>query len=76
MTDGCDCSLILYLALHVVDCVGRLYFKRDRLPCKPAESLQRARKGIEQHLRLDEDLHASSQTENQVEGRFLLDVVI
>ena len=31
---------------------------------------------MEQYLRLDKDLHASSQTKNQVESGLLLNVVI
>ena len=29
-----------------------------------------------EHTSLDEDLHTSSQSEDQMEGRFLLDVVV
>jgi hypothetical protein len=57
---GRDTLLILDLGLHVVDGVGGLDFEGDRL----------AGEG------LDEDLHATTQTEDKVEGRLLLDVII
>ena len=52
--------LILDLGLHVVNGVRRLNLQRDRLP----------REG------LDEDLHATTETKDQMEGGFLLDVVV
>merc|ERR1712178_46450 len=52
--------LVLDLLLHVLDGVRRLHIKGDGL----------ARQG------LDEDLHASAQTEHEVEGGLLLDVVV
>ena len=52
--------LVLDLGLDVVNGVRSLDFQRDGL----------AGEG------LDEDLHASTKTENQVQGRFLLDVVV
>ena len=57
---GRDALLVLDLRLHVVDSVGRLDLKSDRL----------AREG------LDEDLHPSTETQNQMEGRLLLNVVV
>ncbi len=55
-----DPLLILDLGLHVLDGVGGLHLQGDGLP----------RKG------LDEDLHATSQPEDQVKGGLLLDVVV
>ena len=52
--------LVLNLCLHVVDGVRRLHLQRDGLPGQ----------------RLDEDLHATAQTQHQVQGRLLLDVVV
>ena len=57
---GWDALLILDLGLHVIDGIRRLHLQRDRL----------ASEG------LDEDLHATTKTENQVESGLLLDVVI
>src|ERR1700733_7970977 len=48
--------LVLNLLLDVLDRVRRLNLEGDRLACKS----------------LHEDLHASAQTEYQVEGRLLL----
>jgi len=53
-----DTLLVLDLALDIVDRVGGLDLKGDRL----------SREG------LDEDLHTSTKTEDKVEGRLLLDV--
>jgi len=55
-----DSLLVLNLCLHIFDGVGRLNLKGDGLTGQG----------------LDEDLHASSQSENQVEGGLLLDVVV
>jgi hypothetical protein len=55
-----DTFLILNLLLDVIDGVGRLDLKSDSL----------AGKG------LDKDLHTTTETEDQVEGRLLLDVVV
>jgi len=55
-----DPLLILDLCLHIFNGVWRLHLKGDGLPGQG----------------LDKDLHATSKSENQVEGRFLLDVVI
>ena len=52
--------LVLDLGLDVVDRVRGLDLQSDGLACQ----------------RLDKDLHATTQTEDQVEGRLLLDVVI
>jgi hypothetical protein len=52
--------LVLDLGLHVVDGVGRLNLQGDGL----------ASEG------LDEDLHATTEPEHQVEGGLLLDVVV
>jgi len=52
--------LILNLRFHVVNGVGRLHVERDGFP----------------RQRLDKDLHATTQTQHQVQGTFLLDVVV
>ena len=52
--------LILDLALDIVDGVRALHFQSDGL----------ASQG------LNKDLHASTQTQHQVKGRLLLDVVV
>src|SRR3569833_599943 len=52
--------LVLDLGLHIVISIAALHLKRDGL----------ASEG------LDENLHASAQTQHQVESRLLLDVVI
>merc|ERR1711955_166722 len=52
--------LVLDLGFHVLNGVGRFNLKSDGL----------ASQG------LDEDLHTSSQSKNQMQGTFLLDVVI
>jgi len=57
---GRNTFLVLDLGLDVVDGVRRLHLKGDGL----------AREG------LDEDLHTSTKTEDEMEGGFLLDVVI
>ena len=57
---GRDALLVLDLSLHVVDGVGGLDLKGNRL----------AGEG------LDEDLHTTAETEDEMEGRLLLDVVI
>ena len=57
---GWDALLVLDLGLHVVDSVRALNIEGDGL----------AGEG------LDEDLHATAQTEHQVEGGLLLDVVV
>ena len=51
---------VLNLCLHVIDCVGRFDVKRDSFSCE----------------RLDEDLHAATQAENQMERGLLLNVII
>ncbi len=55
-----DSFLVLDLLLDVLDGITGLDFQSDRLP---GESF-------------DEDLHSSSQTKDQMEGGFFLDVVI
>ena|ERR1700722_1236839 len=55
-----DTFLVLDLRLHVVDGVGRLHLKGDRLASQ----------------RLHENLHPSTQTEDEMKSRFLLDIVV
>jgi len=55
-----DTLLVLDLSLDVINGVGALNLQSDRL----------ASQG------LHKDLHATTETEHQVEGRFLLDVVV
>jgi hypothetical protein len=55
-----DAFLVLDLGLDIVDGVGRLDLKSDGL----------ASEG------LDEDLHTTTQTEDKVKSRLLLDVVV
>merc|ERR1712227_856503 len=55
-----DPLLVLDLGLNVLDRVGRLDLQGDGLAGQ----------------RLDEDLHSSSEAENKMEGRLLLDVVV
>ena len=55
-----DTLFVLNLALHVVDCVGALHFQCDSLPGKG----------------LDENLHTTTEAEDQVESRLFLDVVV
>jgi len=57
---GRDPFLVLNLGLDVIDGVGGLNLEGDGLP----------RQG------LDEDLHSSAETEDQVESRLLLNVVV
>ena len=52
--------LVLNLCLNVIDGVRRFNFQCDGL----------AGKG------LDEDLHSSTKTEDEMKGRFLLDVIV
>ena len=52
--------LVLDLALDILDGVGALHFQGDGLASQS----------------LDKDLHATTQTQDQVEGRLLLDVVV
>jgi len=53
-----DTLLVLNLALHIIDSVRRLDFEGNGLSGQS----------------LDEDLHTSSQSEDKVEGRLLLNV--
>merc|ERR1719473_893122 len=55
-----DALLVLDLGLDIVDGVGALDLERDRLA----------------RQRLDEDLHATTEAEHEVERRLLLDVVV
>merc|ERR1712079_833060 len=55
-----DALLVLDLGLDILNGVRRLHLQGDGLPSQ----------------RLDEDLHTSSQPENQVKGGLLLDVVV
>ena len=57
---GWDTLLVLNLGLNIVDSIGRLHLEGD---------------GISGHG-LDEDLHATAETEDEMEGAFLLDVVV
>jgi hypothetical protein len=57
---GWDTPLVLNLRLYVVDGVGRFNLKSDGLSGKS----------------LYEDLHTTTETENQVKGRLLLNVVV
>jgi len=55
-----DALLVLDLLLHVLDSVGRFHIEGNGLSSQG----------------LDENLHSSSKAENQMESRFLLDVVV
>merc|ERR1712226_1010000 len=57
---GRDAFLVLDLGLDVLNGVGWLDFKSDGLTSEG----------------LDEDLHTTSESEDEMEGRFLLDVVV
>ena len=57
---GRDAFLVSDLLFHVVDGVGALHVNGDGLACE----------------RLDEELHASSQSENKVDCALLPDVVV
>ena len=57
---GGDSLLVLDLGLHVFDCVSGFDIKSDGLSSQG----------------LDEDLHTTSESEDEVEGWFLLDVVV
>jgi len=57
---GWDAFLVLDLCLDIVDCVGGLDLEGDGLSCQG----------------LDKDLHAATETEYEMEGRLLLNVVI
>ncbi|KAL2281789.1 hypothetical protein FJTKL_11263 [Diaporthe vaccinii] len=57
---GRNTLLVLDLGLHIVDGVRRLHLKGDCLACES----------------LDEDLHTATQTEDEMEGGFLLNVVV
>merc|ERR1712053_41307 len=55
-----DALLVLYLGLDILNGVRRLHLQGDGLPGQC----------------LDEDLHTSSQSQDKMEGGFLLDVVV
>ena len=55
-----DAFLVLDFGLHVVDGVGALNLQSDGLPGEG----------------LNKDLHSSTETQNQVKGRLLLNVVV
>ena len=55
-----DTLLVLDLRFHVVDGVRRLDLESDRL----------TREG------LDEDLHTSTETKDEMKGRLLLDIIV
>jgi len=57
---GRDALLVLDFGLDVVDGIGRLDFKGNRL----------SREG------LDKDLHSTAETEDEVESGFFLDVIV
>merc|ERR1712020_583988 len=57
---GRDALLVLDLGLNVVDGVGRLDLEGDRLAGKS----------------LNEDLHTTTETKDEMEGGLLLDVVV
>merc|ERR1719516_487277 len=59
-TKICIPLLNLDLSLHILNRIGWLHFKSDGF----------ASQG------LDEDLHTSSQPEDEVQGRFLLNIVV
>ncbi len=60
MLIGRDSFLVLDLLLDVLNGIAGLYFQSNRLSSQG----------------FDEDLHSSSQTEYQMEGGLLLDVVV
>ena len=55
-----DPFLVLDFGLHIVNCIGGLDLQSDGFPGKG----------------LDENLHTTTQTKDQVESRLLLDIVI
>jgi len=67
-------SLVLDLRLDIVNGVGALDLKGDGLSSEAKISIDFAAAGA--YSRLDKDLHTTSQTQNQVKGRLLLDVVV
>jgi hypothetical protein len=56
-----DTFLVLNFSFHILDGVGWLDIKADGLSCE----------GLHEDLQL-----TSSESEDQVEGRFLLDIVV
>ena len=57
---GGNAFLVLDFRFHILDRIRRFHFERDRFSGQ----------------RFDENLHAAAQTENEMESRFLLDVVV
>ena len=57
---GRNALLVLDLGLHVVNCIGGFDLKGDCLPSKS----------------LDENLHTTAKTQNEVEGGLLLNIII
>ncbi len=57
---GRNAFLVLNLGLDVLNCVRGLHLERDRLSGEG----------------LDEDLHPAAKTQNQMESRLFLDVVV
>ncbi|KAK9151908.1 hypothetical protein Syun_010217 [Stephania yunnanensis] len=55
-----DALLVLDLCLHIVNSIRALHFKGDGFPCEG----------------LHKNLHSTPQTQHQVKGRLLLNVVI
>merc|ERR1712048_814338 len=55
-----DSFLVLDFCLHILDGVRRLNFQSDGLSCQG----------------FDKDLHSTSQSQDKVEGRLLLNVVV
>ncbi len=60
MLIGRDSFLVLDLLLDVLNGIAGLYFQSNRFSSQG----------------FDEDLHSSSQSEHQMEGRLLLDVIV
>ena len=76
--------LILDLGLDVIDGVTRFNLEGDRLASEAvikrknvmSNQLGIVKRPPKQHSRLDKDLHATTQTKDEMEGRLLLDVII
>jgi len=77
-----DTFLVLNFGLDVVDSVGRFDFEGDlKRRGKESEFSSKLRESLSgthslSRQSLDKDLHTSSETENQVKSRFLLNVVV
>jgi hypothetical protein len=72
---GGDALLVLDLRLDVVDGVRRLDLEGDSLASEAGISDDRC-EVPRWDLRLDEDLHTTTEAEDKVESRLLLDVVV